>query len=57
MIEPSMALLKKAAAAAKQTPEQFARRVRKILCAPRCRDTSRRQRVFTPEVMRAIFCA
>lgn len=50
-IDPYLA---KAAKAAHTTPEQFARRVRGILRPARCRDTTRRPRVFTAEVMQAI---
>ena len=49
----SQSALEKAAAAAGVTPELFARRVRGILRASRCRDTLPRK-VFTPEVMKAI---
>lgn len=49
-------LLQKAAAAAGQTTEQFARRVRGILRRAGCRDTSPRKRVFTAQVMQAIAC-
>lgn len=52
-IDPYLA---KAAKAAHTTPEQFARKVRGILRARGCRDTTRRPRVFTAEVMKAISC-
>ncbi len=58
MNNTSKSLLEKAAHAAKQTPEEFARSVRGILCPRGCRDTrAPRRRIFTPEVMRAINCA
>ena len=50
-IDPYLA---KAAKAAHTTPEQFARKVRGILRVRGCRDTTRRPRVFTAEVMKAI---
>ena len=50
-IDPYLA---KAAEAAHTTPERFARKVRGILRARRCRDTKPRERVFTAEVMDAL---
>jgi len=48
------AALKAAAKAANVTPEKFAKSIRDLLTPSKCRNT---KRIFTPEVMNAIYCA
>lgn len=43
-----------AAEAAGLSPDEFATRVRALLCARKCRDTAREAKIFTPRVLKAL---